>query len=212
MEEINRSKSVNKETRRRGKDSDYDSDDDYNAYKRWKERKKKKKKKNEKNNDDREDRKNIRKIRNVSSDKKQRNANTEMYNDNDNLNINYEMEKKAKKEKQKENTKNLAQSASNNVFSFGLNNKQDENNNNLKKSYSQQDYNTLKTTSINFTPMGIIPTGYYNQMANQQNNKTPTPENNQAYETPQNYSSPMAPGSLYTNPTQYDQPRPKTQY
>ena len=44
MEEINRSKSVNKETRRRGKDSD-DDDDDYDAYRRWKERKKKKMKK-----------------------------------------------------------------------------------------------------------------------------------------------------------------------
>jgi spastin len=60
--------------------------------------------------------------------------------------------------------------------------------------------------------MGIVPTGYYNQMVNQQNNKTPTPENNQAYETPQGYSSPMAPGALYSNPSQYDQPRPKTQY
>ena len=211
MEEINRSKSVNKETRRRGKDSD-DDDDDYDAYRRWKERKKKKKKKNEKNNDDENDRKNIRKIRNVSSDKKQRYSNTEMNNDNDNLNINYEMEKNAKKEKKKVNTKNLAQSASNDVFSFGLKNKQDENNHKIKNSSSQQNYNTLKTTSINFTPMGIIPTGYYNQKVNQQNNKTPTPENNQPYETPQNYSSPMTPGSLYADPTQYNQQRPKTQY
>jgi len=215
MEEINRSKSVNKETRRRGNDSDDDSDDDYDAYRRWKERKKKKKKKSEKNNHDEDDRKNIRKIRNVSSDKKQRNVNTEVYkdNDNDNLNINYEIEKKSKKERKKENTKNLAQSTSNNVFSFGLKNKLDENNNKIKNSSSQQNYNTLKTTSINFTPMGIIPTGYYNKLANQKNNtNTPTPENNQNNETPQNYSSPMAPGSLYADPTQFDQTRPKTQY
>ena len=42
MEEINRSKSVNRDDRRRKVDSDEDSDgDDFNAYQRWKERKKK---------------------------------------------------------------------------------------------------------------------------------------------------------------------------
>ena len=45
MEEINRSKSVNRDDRRRKVDSDEDSDgDDFNAYQRWKERKKKEKK------------------------------------------------------------------------------------------------------------------------------------------------------------------------
>ena len=50
MDEINRSKSVNRESKRRVDNSEDDNDsDDYDAYQRWKERKKKKKKINEKN-------------------------------------------------------------------------------------------------------------------------------------------------------------------
>ena len=48
MDEINRSKSVNKMPRRRGGGSDEDSDsDDFDSYQKWKERKNKKKNKKE---------------------------------------------------------------------------------------------------------------------------------------------------------------------
>ena len=127
MEEINRSKSVNKlPTGRRG-DSDDDSDsDDFNAYQRWKQKNKKKKDKEKEKNGDRnniktnnikievgddDDEQNDKRIkkekekernknkrkRNISNTKDQRNIRTERNRDNDILNINEEIEKKNNK-------------------------------------------------------------------------------------------------------------------
>ena len=125
MEEINRSKSVNRDDRRRKVDSDEDSDgDDFNAYQRWKERKKKKikekeskKNKNQNNikiqcNDDEEEN-NIRteknkKKRNISSDKNQRNYNTVKNNyNNEDYVRNYYTEQNNEKKNQNLEEDNL---------------------------------------------------------------------------------------------------------
>ena len=162
MEDINRSKSFNREAPRRGYDNNNESDsDDYNEFKKRKERKNKKKKKKEnengqkninnlkvKANDEIDDIKNNKK-RNISINKKRTIS-------NDNLNINHELEKNAKKKKIEVNN-NLSKTTANDLFDFGKKRegkeKKEKPNKNYKTKISSPQidhkYKTLKSASVN---------------------------------------------------------------
>ena len=144
MEEINRSKSVNRDNRRKRVDSEDDSDsDDLDAYQRWKEKKKRKKKekesknKKQKNNihievNDDDNENNLRsernkKKRNISSEKNQKFYSTEINNNNEDYIRNYNTEVNGNKnrdddnlninEEIKKNKKNKEKKAKKNFFS-----------------------------------------------------------------------------------------------
>ena len=183
MEEINRSKSVNKLPTRKRNDSDDEDSDDFDSYKRWKEKKKKKKKDKEKNenkktntnnikievcdDDEEEERKKKeknKKKRNISSDKDkdQRNLRTEINDDNINVNINEELEKNDKKEKKKKKG---------GFFGFFKKKDKEKDKNKEQEKYNtnQNPQNTAYMPPQNYNaynpdnPMG----GYPNQMNNQ---------------------------------------------
>ena len=200
MEEINRSKSVNKISRRKGdSDEDDDDSDDYDSYQRWKARKKKKKKMKEKtekeknlnnkvNYDNNIKSERNRKRENYSCNKNRKYFKTEKNDNNDNndenLNINQEIEKK-----NQEKTKNnplYKSSMDSNIFSFGKKNKkenQEAPKKTLKTQFSSPQFNInfdpKKTNSINNAQMNGL-TQNYNQMGG-----TPTGYYNQ---NPQNFN------------------------
>ena len=186
MEEINRSKSVNKLPSRKRDDSDDDDSDDFDSYKRWKEKKKKKKKDKEKNGNTKTNTNNIKievcdddeeekerkkkeknkKKRNISSDKDQRNLRTEINDDNVNININEELEKNEKKEKKKKGGGFLG------FFKGKKDKEKDKNKEQEKYNTNQNPQNTAYMPPQNYNPynqynqnnpMG----GYPNQMNNQ---------------------------------------------
>ena len=118
MEEINRSKSVNRDNRRKKEDSEDSDSDDFNAYQRWKERKNRKKKEKESKNkkqrnnikievnDDEEN--NIksernRQKRNISSGKNKKYCNTERNNNNEDYLRNYNTEINRNKNRNEDN-------------------------------------------------------------------------------------------------------------
>ena len=220
MEEINRSKSVNKIPRKKKDESDEDDSDDsddYESYRRWKEKKKKKKKKNEKNKNnnnnnlkkviDDEDENEIgdnkkkeknKKKRNISSGRKPRNISSEKNHINkniekkdDNLNINEELQKnKNKKEKEKEKPKKKQFDQSTFDQVFGL-----KGNTNI-----QENKNIKKNNS---QPISSNEIGYSfnsNQQTSQPiNNNTPQQTPQSIYNnTPQNYPPPNSTPMGYT--------------
>ena len=166
MEDINRSKSFNRESGRRGYKNNGNDSDDYNEFKKYKERKKNKKedengKKKVNNiniqvNDEKDDIKNNKK-RNISINKKRTIS-------NDNLNINYELEKNSKKRKE-EASKNLYKTTANDLFGPSKKKegkekeKEEKSNKNYKTKISspQIDYKskTLKSTSVNINEKNL---------------------------------------------------------
>ena len=197
MEEINRSKSVNKlQTRRRGSSDDDSDSDDFDAYQRWKEKKKKKKKNKEKNeksnnikikvNDEEEEEeeekiKKNKKKRNISGNKYQRNIKTERTRDNDNININEELEKNQRNDKKEKSKK-----SGGGFFSFGRKkNKEKEERKNINNGSNQKpSYNF----SVQEPTTNSIPT--YNNIGG-----TPM-GNNQVYSPQQNYNPNQMGGSI----------------
>ena len=199
MEEINRSKSVNKIPRKKKEESDEDDSedsDDYESYRRWKEKKKKKKNKNKNNNikkviddedgnesNDNKKKEKNKKKRNISTGRKPRNISSEknhthknIENKNDNININEELEKnKKEKEKEKSKKKQFAKSTFDQVFGVKTNTNIQENNN-IKKNNSQ--------------PISSNETGYSfnsNQQPLQPINNNP-PQNYPSNSTPMGYT------------------------
>ena len=191
MEEINRSKSVNKlPTCKRGGDSDDDSDsDDFNAYQRWKQKNKKKKEKEK----EKEKNKNKRK-RNISNTKDQRNIRTERNRDNDILNINEEIEKK-----------NNKKSGGGGFFGF-LRRKKDKPNENNNINNINQINQKPQNNMANNMPMNNGMNQNNNQMNNNQmyNNNY----NNQMYNDNQMSTNPMygVPNNMNMNMNGIGQP------
>ena len=201
MEEINRSKSVNKLPIRDGDSDDGSDSDDFDAYKRWKERKNKKKKQKElkdkknnvnnikkikiKENDDEDNKKKHernKKKRNISSGKDQNNYNTEgNINENEgNLNINKELEKNNAEKPKKKGFGGL--------FSFGKKGKEkeDKNKNYKKQNSSEQGYSfnsKPQIPQINLTPSNNGISDNYNKI-----NSAPVGYNPMNPQT-QNYTS-----------------------
>ena len=165
MEDINRSKSFNREARRRGyKNNNGNDSDDYNEFKKSKERKKKKKENengqkkvnniNIQVNDDKDDIKNSKK-RNISINKKRTIS-------NDNLNINHELEKNLKKRKVEAN-KNLSKTTANDLFGPSKKKEGKEKDENPNKNYKTKNSSphigleckTLKSTSVNINEKNL---------------------------------------------------------
>ena len=165
MEDINRSKSFNREARRRGyKNNNGNDSDDYNEFKKSKERKKKKKENengqkkvnniNIQVNDDKDDIKNSKK-RNISINKKRTIS-------NDNLNINHELEKNLKKRKVEAN-KNLSKTTANDLFGPRKKKEGKEKDENPNKNYKTKNSSphigleckTLKSTSVNINEKNL---------------------------------------------------------
>ena len=167
MEDINRSKSFNREARRRGyKNNNGNDSDDYNEFKKSKERKKKKKENengqkkvnniNIQVNDDKDDIKNSKK-RNISINKKRTIS-------NDNLNINHELEKNLKKRKIEAN-KNLSKITANDLFGPSKKKEGKEKDENPNKNYKTKNSSprvgvgleckTLKSTSVNINEKNL---------------------------------------------------------
>ena len=165
MEDINRSKSFNREARRRGyKNNNGNDSDDYNEFKKNKERKKKKKENengqkkvnniNIQVNDDKDDIKNSKK-RNISINKKRTIS-------NDNLNINHELEKNLKKRKVEAN-KNLSKTTANDLFGPSKKKEGKEKDENPNKNYKTKNSSphigleckTLKSTSVNINEKNL---------------------------------------------------------
>ena len=224
MDEINRSKSVNRESKRRVDNSDDDNDsDDYDAYQRWKERKKKKKKINEKNEKEKKisiqvnDENNIKtennkKIRYFSTNKYRKNCNNKVTNNelenDDNLNINYEREKNSK-EKSKKNKIYQSNVPSNIFGSESKNKKEKVTNKNFKTKLSspqiEYNYNNFQSKSINNIKM--------NGISNNQSQKRTSVKVSNQYGTSQNNNqmgiNHITPGDLYTNQNQCPQEQPE---
>ena len=168
MEDINRSKSFNREAGRRDyKNNNGNDSDDYNDFKKRKERKNIKKNKNEDENgqkkinniniqvnDENDDKKNNKK-RNININKKRTIS-------NENLNINNEFEKNSKKRKLETN-KNLSKTTANDLFNPSKKKegkeKEDKPNKNYKEKISspQIDHKckTLKSTSVNINEKNL---------------------------------------------------------
>ena len=167
MEDINRSKSFNREARRRGyKNNNGNDSDDYNEFKKSKERKKKKKENengrkkvnniNIQVNDDKDDIKNSKK-RNIIINKKRTIS-------NDNLNINHELEKNLKKRKVEAN-KNLSKTTANDLFGPSKKKEGKEKDENPNKNYKTKNSSprvgvgleckTLKSTSVNINEKNL---------------------------------------------------------
>ena len=165
MEDINRSKSFNREARRRGyKNNNGNDSDDYNEFKKNKERKKKKKENengqkkvnniNIQVNDDKDDIKNSKK-RNITINKKRTIS-------NDNLNINHELEKNLKKRKVEAN-KNLSKTTANDLFGPSKKKEGKEKDENPNKNYKAKNSSphigleckTLKSTSVNINEKNL---------------------------------------------------------
>ena len=167
MEDINRSKSFNREARRRGyKNNNGNDSDDNNEFKKNKERKKKKKENengqkkvnniNIQVNDDKDDIKNSKK-RNIIINKKRTIS-------NDNLNINHELEKNLKKRKVEAN-KNLSKTTANDLFGPSKKKEGKEKDENPNKNYKTKNSSprvgvgleckTLKSTSVNINEKNL---------------------------------------------------------
>ena len=225
MEEINRSKSVNRVPRRKNNDSDEDSEDDsddYESFKKWRERKKKNKKKNgqnKKNNikkviddedenesDDNNKKAKYKKKRNKSSGKNQRNLSNENnqrniktenfnYNDQDG-NLNINEELgKNKTEKKKEKPKNKTFAKSTNDEIFSFGNI----NTNIQDNNNYHRYNSNPIPS-NPKPSNQVEsteTGYSFNANQQEPQMNYTPINNNIH---QNYN-PTGPSSMGYSPS-----------
>ena len=214
MEEINRSKSVNKlPTCKRGGDSDDDSDsDDFNAYQRWKQKNKKKKEKEKEKNGDRnniktnnikievndDDERNDKRIKKEKEKEKEKNKNKNkrkrnISNTKDQRNIRTERNRdndilNINEEIEKKNNK---KSGGGGFFGF-LRRKKDKPNENNNINNINQINQKPQNNMANNTPNNMLMNNGMNQNNNQMNN-------NQMYNN--NYNNQMYNGNqMSTNP------------